>query len=116
MIGINEFRIVQAQYFHDSDDEELYRTKSIFIAEINNELVNSFFIILNLNLLQKQNDAYKTNLGNLEQLILVKFTADSMVVPRDSSVYANYSTYLSNYYLVVWILCRKGHRYHRSIQ
>ncbi|GMR47125.1 hypothetical protein PMAYCL1PPCAC_17320 [Pristionchus mayeri] len=69
--------IVQAQYFHDSDDEELYRTKSIFIAEINNEL--------------KQNDAYKENLSKLEQLILVKFTEDSMIVPRDSSWFGFYA-------------------------
>ncbi|GMT19500.1 hypothetical protein PFISCL1PPCAC_10797, partial [Pristionchus fissidentatus] len=68
--------IVQAQYFHDSDDEELYRTKSIFIAEINNELT--------------QNDEYKKNLANLEQLILVKFTEDTMVVPRDSSWFGFY--------------------------
>lgn len=44
--------------------------------------------------MQKQNDAYKTNLANLEQLILVKFAADSMVVPRDSSVDANYSSFV----------------------
>lgn len=46
MVEMKEFRIVQAQYFHDSDDEELYRTKSIFIAEINNELVNWIFIFI----------------------------------------------------------------------
>ncbi|GMR43995.1 hypothetical protein PMAYCL1PPCAC_14190, partial [Pristionchus mayeri] len=64
--------LVQAQYFHDSDDEEMYRNSSIFIAEINNELAMI--------------EAYKTNLKSLDNLVL-----DVTVIPRESSWFGFYA-------------------------
>ncbi|GMS90856.1 hypothetical protein PENTCL1PPCAC_13031, partial [Pristionchus entomophagus] len=68
--------IVQAQYYHDPDDEELYRNGSIFIAEINNEV--------------EMNLSYKTNLLKLDHLILIVFDQDTTVIPRESSWFGFY--------------------------
>ncbi|KAK6645536.1 hypothetical protein RUM43_001813 [Polyplax serrata] len=69
--------LVQAQYWHDPLNEEIYRNYSTFIAEINNEKAI-------------KNDSYITNLQKLETLVLVMFTEDSMVVPRESSWFGFY--------------------------
>ncbi|CDW56622.1 Palm thioest domain containing protein [Trichuris trichiura] len=63
--------IVQAQYWHDPLDEAVYKEKSIFIADINNERVI--------------NETYVKKLGQLENFVMVKFTEDTMVVPPESS-------------------------------
>lgn len=68
--------LVQAEYWHDPLDEAQYRTKNIFIADINNE--------------RNINQTYRDNLLALENLVLVKFRDDEMVVPRDSSLFGFY--------------------------
>ncbi|GMT21011.1 hypothetical protein PFISCL1PPCAC_12308, partial [Pristionchus fissidentatus] len=68
--------IVQAQYYHDPDDEELYRNGSTFIAEINNEVVIK--------------PEYKTNLLKLQNLVLIVFDQDTTVIPRESSWFGFY--------------------------
>ncbi|GMS79510.1 hypothetical protein PENTCL1PPCAC_1685, partial [Pristionchus entomophagus] len=70
-------RVVQAQYWHDSNAEEEYKKKSIFLADINGE--NSI------------NPVYKKNLSNLKNLVLVKFEGDHMVVPKDSEWFGYYA-------------------------
>ena len=50
-------RLVQAQYWHDSLNEELYRQKSLFLADINNE--------------NTRNPDYKANLQNLKNFVMV---------------------------------------------
>jgi len=69
--------LVQAEYWHDPLDEATYRAKSIFLADINNEKV--------------QNDTYKQNLLKLQNLVLVKFLKDTMVVPPDSEWFGFYA-------------------------
>ncbi|GMS90732.1 hypothetical protein PENTCL1PPCAC_12907, partial [Pristionchus entomophagus] len=76
LITMKSFSLVQAQYYHDADDEELYRNSSIFIAEINNEVVI--------------NESYKTNLMALDNLVLVMFDEDITVIPRESSWFGFY--------------------------
>lgn len=68
--------IVPAQYWHDPNDEDNYKAKSIFLADINNE--------------QKVNQSYKDNLSKLEKLILVQFGADTVVQPKESSWFGWY--------------------------
>jgi len=69
--------LVQAEYWHDPLDEAKYREKSIFLADINNE--------------KTQNDSYKENLLKLQNLVLVKFLKDTMVVPPDSEWFGFYT-------------------------
>ncbi|GMR58459.1 hypothetical protein PMAYCL1PPCAC_28654 [Pristionchus mayeri] len=70
-------RVVQAQYWHDSNAEEEYRKKSIFLADINSE--NSI------------NEKYKENFTRLKNLVLVKFESDHMVVPKESEWFGYYA-------------------------
>uniref|UniRef100_A0AC35ETZ1 Palmitoyl-protein thioesterase 1 n=1 Tax=Panagrolaimus sp. PS1159 TaxID=55785 RepID=A0AC35ETZ1_9BILA len=69
-------RIVQAQYWHDPYQADDYKDKNIFLADLNNE--------------KTQNDEYKKNLQKLENLVLVKFARDQMVVPRESEWFGFY--------------------------
>jgi len=69
--------LVQAEYWHDPLDENLYREKSIFIGDINNERV--------------KNSTYKENLMKLQNFVMVLFTQDGMVVPRESEWFGFYT-------------------------
>lgn len=68
--------LVQATYWHDPLDEELYRKKSTFIAEINNEL--------------SINQSYIDNLSKLEKFVMVKFKDDTVVQPKESEWFEFY--------------------------
>uniref|UniRef100_A0A915PND1 Palmitoyl-protein thioesterase 1 n=1 Tax=Setaria digitata TaxID=48799 RepID=A0A915PND1_9BILA len=70
-VGFVQNTIVQAQYWHDPLDEAAYRQNSIFLADINNE--------------RNLNETYKANLLKLENLVLVKYLNDTMVVPKESA-------------------------------
>ncbi|KRX68256.1 Aromatic-L-amino-acid decarboxylase [Trichinella sp. T9] len=69
--------VIQAQYWHDPLHENTYRDKSIFLAEINNEKV--------------LNQTYIENLQKLQNMVMIKFTRDSMVVPPESSWFGFYA-------------------------
>lgn len=69
--------LVQAEYWHDPLNEEKYKTKSLFLADINNE--------------ETVNVNYRLNLLQLTNLVLVKFEQDSMVEPNDSSWFEFYA-------------------------
>ncbi|KRZ83660.1 Palmitoyl-protein thioesterase 1, partial [Trichinella sp. T8] len=69
--------VIQAQYWHDPLHENTYRDKSIFLAEINNEKV--------------LNQTYIENLQKLQNMVLIKFNRDSMVVPPESSWFGFYA-------------------------
>ncbi|UMM36114.1 hypothetical protein L5515_008422 [Caenorhabditis briggsae] len=69
-------RVVQAQYWHDPNQPDEYKKRSIFLADINNE--------------NKNNPTYKRNLLNLKNILLVKFNQDHMVVPKESSWFGFY--------------------------
>ncbi|XP_067862628.1 palmitoyl-protein thioesterase 1-like [Heptranchias perlo] len=68
--------LVQAEYWHDPLNEELYRNKSIFLADINQE--------------RGINESYKENLMKLKKFVMVKFLKDSMVDPVDSEWFGFY--------------------------
>ncbi|KAG6811988.1 hypothetical protein H0H92_004953 [Tricholoma furcatifolium] len=65
--------IVQAQYFRDPSNMDSYLNSNHFLACINNEATES------------RNQTYKKNLASLENLVLVLFTEDETVVPKESS-------------------------------
>ncbi|XP_060703451.1 palmitoyl-protein thioesterase 1 isoform X1 [Hemiscyllium ocellatum] len=68
--------LVQAEYWHDPLNEDLYREKSIFLADINQE--------------RGINETYKVNLMKLKKLVMVKFLNDTMVDPVDSEWFGFY--------------------------
>eukprot|EP00275_Glaucocystis_incrassata_P001676 EC123659.1.p1 GENE.EC123659.1~~EC123659.1.p1 ORF type:complete len:197 (+),score=26.79 EC123659.1:68-592(+) len=61
-------RVVQAQYWKDPKQLDVYRTKSIFLADINNEG-------------DLKKPLYRQNLEALDLMVLVMFTNDTVVVP-----------------------------------
>ncbi|XP_036371521.1 palmitoyl-protein thioesterase 1 [Megalops cyprinoides] len=62
--------LVQAQYWHDPLNEELYKTHSLFLADINQE--------------RAVNESYKKNLQSLEKFVMVKFLKDTIVDPVET--------------------------------
>jgi len=65
--------IVTAQYYRDPANLETYLSASHFLAYINNEIEGS------------RNETYKRNLASLSNLVLVVFTEDETVLPKESS-------------------------------
>lgn len=65
--------VVQAEYWHDPLNEESYKRENIFLADINNEL--------------NINETYRENLLQLDNMVLVEFLQDDMVVPPISSTF-----------------------------
>lgn len=63
--------LVQAEYWHDPLNEDEYKAGSVFLADINNE--------------KSINLDYVKNLQSLDNLVLVMFNNDSMVVPKESA-------------------------------
>uniref|UniRef100_A0A6M2DWE0 Palmitoyl-protein thioesterase 1 n=1 Tax=Xenopsylla cheopis TaxID=163159 RepID=A0A6M2DWE0_XENCH len=59
--------LTQATYWHDPLNEALYKNRSIFLADINNE--------------QHYNEDYITRLQSLYNFVMVKFNLDTMVQP-----------------------------------
>ncbi|THD22649.1 Palmitoyl-protein thioesterase [Fasciola hepatica] len=70
--------LVQAQYWHDPTREELYKEKSLFLSDINQE--------------KKVNDTYRKHMELVDALVLVKFQNDTIVVPRESTWFGFYKT------------------------
>lgn len=68
--GVNGFS-VQAQYFRDPLQRDLYLQQNIFLPDINNEGPT-------------KNPLYKRNLESLKNFVLIKFLDDTTVVPRAS--------------------------------
>jgi len=69
--------LVQAQYWHDPLQEDEYKEYSQFIGPINNE--------------QTTNPDYIENLKKLENFVMIMFTKDTMVVPKESAHFAYYA-------------------------
>ncbi|KAJ4468266.1 palmitoyl-protein thioesterase [Lentinula aciculospora] len=65
--------LVQAQYFRDPANLETYLTASSFLPSINNEDT------------LRRNGTYSKNLASLNALVLIMFTQDKTVVPKESS-------------------------------
>lgn len=68
--------LVQAQYWHDPLNDDLYKKYSLFLADINQERV--------------VNETYKKNLMSLNKFVMVKFLQDSIVDPVDSEWFGFY--------------------------
>ncbi|KAJ3086723.1 Palmitoyl-protein thioesterase 1 [Physocladia obscura] len=77
-LGWVQNRVVQAQYFKDPLNYELYLAKSLFLAHINNEIAAS------------RNASYKEAIKTLNKLVLIKFGDEATVVPAESSWFGYY--------------------------
>ncbi|KAF8629203.1 hypothetical protein AX17_005788 [Amanita inopinata Kibby_2008] len=65
--------LVQAQYFRDPSHYNTYLAMNRFLASINNEVIDT------------KNGTYARQLASLNKLVLVIFTNDKTVVPKESS-------------------------------
>ncbi|KAF8070315.1 palmitoyl-protein thioesterase [Lyophyllum atratum] len=65
--------LVQAQYFRDPTNMDVYLRANQFLTSINNEVSAS------------RNETYAHNLASLNKLVLVIFTEDKTVVPKESA-------------------------------
>jgi len=70
--------LIQAQYFRDPDQLSTYLEVNEFLVSINNEVVNTI------------NNTYAENLASLEHLVLILFSEDKTVVPKESSWFGSY--------------------------
>nr|XP_012139995.1 PREDICTED: palmitoyl-protein thioesterase 1 isoform X2 [Megachile rotundata] len=69
-------KLLQATYWHDPYQEEEYKAKSMFMADINNE--------------RYINETYKENLQKLNAMVLIKFDNDTIVWPRETEWFGFY--------------------------
>ena len=66
--------LVQAQYWNDPFLQDDYKDRSIFLADINLDRSSPN---------QKQ---YRDNIVRLQNMVLVQFLQDEMIVPKESEV------------------------------
>eukprot|EP00005_Dracoamoeba_jomungandri_P003747 CAMPEP_0174256150 /NCGR_PEP_ID=MMETSP0439-20130205/5388_1 /TAXON_ID=0 /ORGANISM="Stereomyxa ramosa, Strain Chinc5" /LENGTH=271 /DNA_ID=CAMNT_0015338631 /DNA_START=128 /DNA_END=943 /DNA_ORIENTATION=- len=69
--------IIQAQYWHDPTQQAAYLKDCILIPDLNNAH-------------DKKNQTYKDNMVSLNNFVMVKFTEDTMVQPRESEWFGFY--------------------------
>ena len=69
--------MVQAQYFKDPRAFHKYITHNPFLPDINNEKA-------------VRNETYKAALSSLDRLVLIRFTEDTVVEPRDSAWFSSF--------------------------
>jgi len=72
-----QHNLIQAQYWHDPWNNDLYLKNSNFLADINNER-------------PIKNEQYKKNLLSLDTFVMVKFLEDSFVQPIESEWFGFY--------------------------
>lgn len=75
-VSFVQSRLVQAEYWHDPLQEDLYKSKSVYLADTNQE--------------NRVNPIYKNNLLKLKNFVLVKFGQDTMVIPKESEWFGFY--------------------------
>jgi len=68
--------VIQAQYFHDPLEPNEYLTYNTFLPDINSDIT--------------LNPTYKANIMKLNNLVLVMFDKDTVVVPKESSWFGYY--------------------------
>jgi len=68
--------LVQATYWHDPLNEDLYKSKSSFLSEINNE--------------RRVNQDYIVRLQKLNKFVMIKFENDTIVEPKETSWFGFY--------------------------
>ncbi|XP_076801328.1 palmitoyl-protein thioesterase 1-like [Clavelina lepadiformis] len=69
--------LVQAEYWHDPINEEEYKTKNIFLPDLNNE--------------KTVNEVYKQRLMSLNKFVMLRFNNDTMVQPVASEWFGFYA-------------------------
>ncbi|KAG5458475.1 MAG: Alpha/Beta hydrolase protein, partial [Olpidium bornovanus] len=67
-------RVVQAQYFKDPTDIPAYLRGNVFLPDVNNEDP------------QSRKPEYKARLVSLNKFVMIRFSEDVTVVPKNSSV------------------------------
>jgi palmitoyl-protein thioesterase len=72
-------RVIQAQYYKDPKNLDIYLKQNIFLPDINNEY-------------DVKNKTYRMNLKSLNKLVLIRFTEDTTVVPKDSAWFSYYDS------------------------
>ena len=77
-VGSNA-HIIQAQYYRDPALLDTYLASNHFLTSINNEIPTS------------RNQSYARNLASLPNLVLVLFTEDKTVVPKESAWFGSES-------------------------
>ena len=75
-VGEIQKDLVQAEYWQDPFNEDEYRKKCVFLADINQE--------------NTVNPDYKHRISNLSNFVMVKFLEDTMVQPRESEWFGFY--------------------------
>ena len=71
--------LIQAQYYRDPDRIDSYLANNKFLADINNEIPDT------------HNATYAKNLPTLNKLVLVLFSKDETVVPKESAWFGSYA-------------------------
>jgi palmitoyl-protein thioesterase len=71
--------LFQAQYYRDTSQLSVYLSSNHFLTNINNENPDS------------RNNTYAQNFASLSNLILVLFTQDKTVVPKESAWFGSYA-------------------------
>ena len=71
--------MVQAQYLRDPDQLSAYYATNKFLTSINNEIPDT------------ANATYANNLLSLNKLVLILFSGDKTVVPKESSWFGSYA-------------------------
>lgn len=64
--------LIQAQYYKDPKQLDNYLKKNIFLPDINNEL-------------PQKNERYANNLRTLDRFVMIMFSNDTMVFPKESA-------------------------------
>lgn len=91
--------LVQATYWHDPIHEDAYREGSTFLADINNERSINLTYVENLQRLKKWGEIDLSGCASkitqyltvFVRLILVKFSNDTIVDPRETSWFEFYA-------------------------
>ncbi|KAI5123852.1 hypothetical protein M0805_005670 [Coniferiporia weirii] len=71
--------LIQAQYYRDPEQLPAYYTANKFLTSINNEIPESV------------NETYARNLATLSNLVLILFTEDKTVVPKESAWFGSFA-------------------------
>jgi len=67
--------IIQAQYYRDPNNLDTFLSTNTFLTALNNEVISP----------EARNSTFANNLASLNKLVLVIFTQDKTVVPKESA-------------------------------
>lgn len=84
--------LIQAQYYRDPDQLPAYLSRNHFLPNVNNELPEDYGLSgTSTAPTTERNTTYATNLKSLNKFIMVLFTEDKTVVPKESSWFGSYA-------------------------